>query len=254
VNQVLINLVGNALKFTAAGHVRLAVSLRERSDDAATLHFAIEDSGIGMDEAQRARLFVPFSQADSSTTRMYGGTGLGLTISQRIVEQMGGKIEVTSTPGRGSVFAFDAAFAIAQSIPVDESPEPPSMGRARDIRVLLAEDNPINQQLVIEILSDVGISVTLASTGEEAVELATRESFDCILMDIQMPGMDGHVATARIRRQAQRGEVPIIAMTAHASAAFRDECLAAGMNDYITKPIDARVLIDTLSRWTRAHR
>jgi signal transduction histidine kinase/ligand-binding sensor domain-containing protein/ActR/RegA family two-component response regulator len=254
VNQVLINLVGNALKFTAAGHVRLAVSLRERSDDAATLHFAIEDSGIGMDEAQRARLFVPFSQADSSTTRMYGGTGLGLTISQRIVEQMGGKIEVTSTPGRGSVFAFDAAFAIAQSIPVDESLEPPSVERARDIRVLLAEDNPINQQLVIEILADVGISVTLASTGEEAVELATRESFDCILMDIQMPGMDGHVATARIRRQAQGAEVPIIAMTAHASAAFRDECLAAGMNDYITKPIDARVLIDTLSRWTRADR
>jgi CheY-like chemotaxis protein len=128
-----------------------------------------------------------------------------------------------------------------------------SLKRSSGTRVLLAEDNPINQQLVIEILGDAGVSVIVAASGEEAVALAMHESFDCILMDIQMPGLDGYAATARIRENASRGGIPIIAMTAHASAAFRAECLAAGMNDYLTKPIDAQTLIETVSRWTTPH-
>ena len=252
-SQVLVNLVGNALKFTRAGYVRLCVTTELRGDHV-TLHFEIEDSGIGMDEAQRARLFVPFSQADSSTTRLYGGTGLGLTISQRIVEQMGGRIDVRSAPGAGSVFAFDASFDraslidAAQQVAVRHAPDRSIAGA----RVLLAEDNPINQQLAMEIMGSAGASVTVASSGEEAVRMATQAHFDCILMDIQMPGMDGYAATARIRQNAAHGKVPIIAMTAHAASSYRDECVAAGMNDYITKPIDARILIDTVKRWTGA--
>ena len=251
-SQVLINLVGNALKFTRDGFVRVNVTLQHRTSDAVTLHFAIEDSGIGMDDAQLAQLFVPFSQADSSTTRIYGGTGLGLTISQRIVEPMGGRIDVRSVPGRGSVCAFDASFGVA-SVTGEIHRAISNQAQERSIagaRVLLAEDNPINQELAKEILGAAGAIVVLAATGDEAVHLATQEYFDCILMDIQMPTLDGYAATALIRRHTARNRVPIIAITAHASDSHRLECLAAGMDDYVTKPIDARILIDTVKRWT----
>ena len=251
-SQVLINLVGNALKFTRAGFVRASVTVQQRTNDAVTLHFAIEDSGIGMDDAQCAQLFIPFSQADFSTTRIYGGTGLGLTISQRIVEQMGGRIDVRSVPGRGSVFAFDASFGVATVVDkvhrqITNDAQERSLAGAR---VLLAEDNPINQELAKEILGAAGASVVLASTGDEAVHLATHEHFDCVLMDIQMPNLDGYAATALIRQDVAHGKVRIIAMTAHASDSHRLECLAAGMDDYVTKPIDARILIDKVKRWT----
>ncbi len=250
-SQVMINLVGNALKFTREGFVRVNVTLRQRAGDTVTLHVAIEDSGIGMDDTQRAQLFVPFSQADSSTTRIYGGTGLGLTISQRIVEQMGGRIDVRSVPGRGSVFAFDALFGVG-TVPSEVRGPTRDDAQERAIagaRVLLAEDNPINQELAKEILGAAGAIVVLASSGDEAVRMATHEHFDCILMDIQMPTLDGYAATALIRRHAARRHVPIIAMTAHASDSHRLECLDAGMDDYVTKPIDARILIDTVKRW-----
>jgi signal transduction histidine kinase/ligand-binding sensor domain-containing protein/ActR/RegA family two-component response regulator len=251
-SQVLINLVGNALKFTRAGFVRVNIATRQCTNDAVTLHVAIQDSGIGMDDAQRAQLFVPFSQADSSTTRIYGGTGLGLTISQRIVAQMGGAIEVRSAPAAGSVFVFDASFGVV-AISSDAHRQMTNHPQAQTIagvRVLLAEDNPINQELAKEIIGAAGASVVLASTGDEAVHLATHEHFDCVLMDIQMPNLDGYAATALIRQDVAHGKVPIIAMTAHASDSHRLECLAAGMDDYVTKPIDARNLIDKVKRWT----
>lgn len=252
--QVLINLIGNALKFTRNGFVRLHVETRLLTDDTATLRFAIEDSGIGMDEKQRARLFVPFSQADSSTTRLYGGTGLGLTISQRIVKQMGGHIDVHTTQGIGSEFVFEASFgrvAVTNEVRQEMSAEN-SVRPIAGARVLLVDDNRINQEIALEIIGAAGAVVVVASDGGEAVHLGTSEHFDCILMDIQMPGLDGYAATARIRSDAIHGKVPIIAMTAHSSVGYRNECLAAGMNDYVTKPIDATALIATLARWIDA--
>jgi len=197
-----------------------------------------------------SRLFQPFTQADSGTTRRFGGTGLGLTISRRLVEMMGGQISVESEPGRGSTFTFTVEFPVADAALV----EPAGAGaaaeaRVRGARVLLAEDNAINQQVALEILQGAGVLVEVAATGAEVVRRVEQQVYDAVLMDIQMPGMDGYEATGRIREQPRNRDLPIIAMTAHAMEGYRDQCLAAGMSDYLTKPVDPERLIQTLARW-----
>jgi len=251
--QVLVNLIGNALKFTAQGEVSMRVHLTAKSNQQAWLRFVIEDSGLGISESQRARLFQPFSQADSSITREYGGTGLGLVISQRLVKAMGGgAIEVESELGRGSRFSFSVPLQCcsdqecARLLQLSDVAKPARLQG----RVLLVEDNEINQEVALEALQYLGLEVVIAANGEQAVELARKQTFDLVLMDIQMPVMDGYQATQRIR--AFNSQVPIIALTAAAMVEDKQKALAAGMNDHLGKPIDSERLYQVLSRWLPA--
>jgi two-component system sensor histidine kinase/response regulator len=249
-SQVLLNLANNAVKFTPRGFVAVHASVIEHADDDVRVRFAIEDSGIGLTGEQAARLFRPFVQADSSTTRQFGGTGLGLSISKRLVDLMGGEIGVTSEPGRGSIFWFTVrlkrAPAPEQAPLTTGAPVPPNL---RGARILLAEDNPINQQVALELLQGAGAQVDLASSGREAVEAVQARDYDAVLMDLQMPLMDGLQATRAIRAQARLRDLPIVAMTASVMAGDRDRCLEAGMTDHISKPVSVDQLLGTLARW-----
>jgi len=247
--QVLVNLLANAVKFTDQGRVALRVALDAATPTEAWLRFEVEDTGIGISAGQQARLFEPFSQADESITRRYGGTGLGLAICRQLVELMGGRIGVDSEPGRGSTFHFTVRLGRVAAMVQDTQPEGATLPRFPGARVLVVEDNALNQRLAKELLVDFGAQVTLAATGVEAVAAAARERFDAILMDVQMPQMDGLEATRRIRALPQGRDVPVIAMTAHALAGSREQCLAAGMNDFIGKPITARGIAGTLVRY-----
>ena len=254
VTQILVNLINNAIKFTAQGEVALVTTVRQRSSHGVEIAFEVRDTGIGMTQAQIDRLFQAFSQADTSTTRQYGGTGLGLTISKNLAELMGGTITVTSTPGAGTTFWLTAPFAVAAApapsrsigpaaLPVDETAK---SGRNR---VLLVEDNGINQQVATELLVSAGYLVDVANNGVEAVQMAEARPYHAILMDIQMPEMDGYEATQRLREGNQQPNVPIIAMTAHAIAGYREQCLARGMDDYVVKPINPDDLYRVLAHW-----
>jgi signal transduction histidine kinase/ActR/RegA family two-component response regulator len=269
VKQVLINLVGNAIKFTSSGSVRLIVRyLAPGAPDAGdlaepVLRFDVVDTGLGMTDEQMARLFQPFSQADSSTTRRFGGTGLGLAISKRLAKLLGGDIAVESAPGRGTTFAFtipavSAAGAALVTAPPPSALPPEEAARGdgdepslRDCRVLLVEDGPDNQRLVSAVLGKAGAIVELAENGQAAVEMAlsARDAgrpFDVILMDMQMPVLDGYEATRRLRQAGFT--TPVIALTAHAMERDRERCLAAGCDDYATKPISRLVLLQTIAR------
>jgi signal transduction histidine kinase/ActR/RegA family two-component response regulator len=246
--QVLLNLVGNAIKFTHVGRVELAVSrLRRNGDDGRdSIRFAVADTGIGMDPGVRDRIFENFTQADSSITRRYGGTGLGLPIAKQLVEAMEGRIEVSSRPGLGSRFWFDiplirVAAAVQREVP---PPATAATGRqSRPLHILLAEDNAINQRLMLAVLGKAGHSVEIAANGRQAIEAIRRIDFDVVLMDAQMPEMGGLEATREIRAMAApKNRVPIIALTADAMAGARQAYIDAGMNDYISKPIDFAVL------------
>ncbi|MEZ6114499.1 MAG: ATP-binding protein [Pirellulaceae bacterium] len=274
--QILINLIGNAIKFTEAGAVRIVASMESRDDESGDrsmplLRIAVIDQGIGMTAAEVGRLFQPFSQADSSTTRKFGGTGLGLTISKRFAEMLGGDIQVRSTPGRGSTFAVTIAArglhdanALrdgqntgngGNSVVVgSDAASPPEPAESLDCRILLAEDGPDNQRLISFVLRKAGAEVTLADNGQIALEMALaavadNRPFDVILMDMQMPVMDGYQATGRLRDADYRG--PIIALTAHAMRSDRQRCLQAGCDDYTTKPIDRRLLVNLVATWAR---
>ena len=258
--QVLINLASNAAKFTERGEILVSTRLLEGKGERVRLEFSVEDSGIGMTAKQQSLLFNSFSQADSSTTRRYGGTGLGLAICKRLTEMMGGRIRVESEFGKGSIFTFDAWFgqaargSDAKPPPADESPgSGPSddhpVARLKGSHLLLVEDNDINRELALELLSNAGIRVSLAGNGAEALEVLENEVFDGVLMDVQMPVMDGYAATRAIRRQARFRDLPVIAMTANAMAGDREKCLAVGMNDHITKPVDVDQMFATLARW-----
>ncbi|RZU47853.1 PAS domain S-box-containing protein [Fluviicoccus keumensis] len=260
--QVLGNLVNNAIKFTESGSVTLAVHPAGDEDEGVWLRFEVRDTGIGLTREQSGKLFQPFTQADSSTSRKYGGTGLGLVICQRLVELMSGEIGVESEPGVGSLFYFTARFSRA---PAAGAADPViSDGRVssqRDTRerqaraslagawLLLAEDNADNQEMAVEILQQAGIRVDVANNGEEAVAKAAQATYDGVLMDCQMPVMDGFEATRRLRRLPGMADLPILAMTANTMSGDKEKCLAAGMNDYIAKPIDVAELFLTLSRW-----
>ena len=255
--QVMTNLVSNAVKFTERGQVVVAVRLQERdADHTVRLRLEVRDSGIGMSPEQASRLFQPFSQADGTTTRKYGGTGLGLTICKRLVEAMGGSIAVDSAPGQGSVFWFTVRLGSPPdtgATPHATSTQDGPAVSLHGVRLLLAEDNEINQQIAVELLQEAGASVVLANNGREAVDLLDADGrFDAVLMDLQMPEMDGIQATRLIRADARHAAVPIIAMTAHAMVEERDRCLAAGMVDHITKPLDPDAMLRTLARWVRS--
>jgi len=250
--QVLTNLVGNSVKFTREGEVLLSVALESRQAVGVSLHFTIQDTGIGISEEQQARLFQSFQQADTSTTRKYGGTGLGLCIAKRIVEMMGGRIWVDSQLGVGSTFHFTAKFtsvAEEQSRPKPQAHTPTVSTPAGPSRILLAEDNPINQRVAVALLKSMGHTVEVASNGLQAVERLEREQFDLVLMDVQMPEMDGLTAAAHIRRRERDtgDHVPIIAMTAQAMRGDRELCLAAGMDAYVSKPVSRRELAEAIA-------
>ena len=260
--QVLINLCNNALKFTKEGKVRVAVAVEEKKMERVLLRFSVRDSGIGMTPEQIEKLFKPFSQVDDSTTRKYGGTGLGLTICKRIVGMMGGQIEVESTLGKGSVFYFTALFQRSEAFGSDQprisqtgvwlpADDAEVVGKIGGAHILLVEDNVINQQVAREILEGVGLIVTMAENGQVAVDRVGRDAFDAVLMDLQMPEMDGYEATRQIRGEPRFATLPIIAMTAHAMASDRAQCLDTGMNDYVSKPFDTNHLFATLIKWIK---
>ncbi len=258
--QVILNLVGNAIKFTERGEVALKVTSEEPVAANGLFRFSVHDTGIGIASPKRGSIFDAFVQADGSTTRKYGGTGLGLAICSQLVRLMQGTIWVDSELGRGSVFHFTARFELVDSEPPPAGdPNPTLMARsARRVRILLAEDNVVNQRVAMQMLRKMGHDVVLAGNGREAFEATQQERFDLVLMDVQMPEMDGFEATAAIRQfeaklrhaEENRRPVPVVAMTAHAMSGDRDLCLSAGMDDYITKPVDAAALADLIEKFS----
>jgi signal transduction histidine kinase/CheY-like chemotaxis protein/HPt (histidine-containing phosphotransfer) domain-containing protein len=247
--QVLTNLLGNAVKFTPAGHIRLDVYCGPGGDGGQMIHFRLADTGIGIPQAKQASIFEAFSQADGSTTRRFGGTGLGLSISASLAELMGGRIWVESTPGVGSTFHFTAALPEAARETLDAAPsDAPTPPAQRALKVLLAEDNVVNQRVAIGLLNARGHEVIVANNGVEAVAAFDRDTFDAILMDVQMPGMSGFDAARAIRRrEAGTGRhIRIVAMTAYAMTGDRERCLEAGMDGYVPKPIDPCTLFAAL--------
>ncbi len=252
--QVLTNLTTNAVKFTRKGKISVRVELAGETEEEATLRFSVSDTGIGMDQEQIEQLFQPFQQVDITITRKYGGTGLGLVISKRLIEMMGGSIQVDSKLGVGTTFTFTACFGKTQHGAISkikgvEGEEAEKL--LAGSHLLVVEDNEINLQVARELLEKVGSRVSAVDNGKQAVERAAAERFDCILMDLQMPVMDGLTAAQEIRKGPARPDLPIIAMSANAITGTREQCLAAGMNDYITKPINPAILYETASRWIR---
>lgn len=257
--EVLLNLVGNAIKFTDTGRVTLAVRVEKETMKDVGLSFSVTDTGIGMSSEAVARVFKPFEQADSSTTRKHGGTGLGLTISQHLIHLMGGCIRVNSTPGHGSCFFFTLRLdkADGDQLPsLNDSPKAAKetelllRSRYADARILLAEDDWVNQEVILELLREVlGLKADLAPDGMQAIELLQKNQYDLVLMDMQMPVMDGLEATRCIREMPGKGSLPIVAMTANAFAEDKDRCLAAGMDDFIAKPVDPGILFGILLKW-----
>jgi len=239
--QVLLNLTSNAVKFTERGDVRVEIQLGQQLDSAMELQFAVHDTGIGMNPEQMSRLFHSFSQVDKSMARKYGGTGLGLAISKELVRMMGGEISVESEQNKGSTFSFTLPFELGES-PVQMNSKSGTYPVLEGLRVLLAEDNRINQLVAKEILLSIGAEVVIAGNGQEAVDAVEKNLFDIVLMDIQMPEVDGYEATRRIRKQLSPTELPIVAMTAHAMKEDKEKSLSAGMNDHILKPIDIKKL------------
>lgn len=253
--QVLLNLAANAVKFTEHGGVTIRVSLLASGAGSATILFAVTDTGIGIRPDQASGLFSPFVQADASTTRKYGGTGLGLSISKQLIEMMGGQIDLESTPGKGSTFRFTVVLEVPPQdagTPISTQPVPLLVSPSQSGRILVAEDNRVNQRVLLAQLEKLGYQATTVSSGAEAAEALVRETFDIVLMDCQMPVMDGFEATRRIR-QAGFTSLPIVAVTANAMAGDRERCLKEGMNDYLSKPIDMHQLASVLARWLPGH-
>ncbi len=251
--QVLVNLVGNAIKFTERGHVRIRVGAHAGTEHAAALRIEVEDTGIGIPPEAHARIFEQFRQADGSTSRRFGGTGLGLAISQRLVQLMGGRIQLDSEPGRGSRFWFDLHVPEAEHA-VSETPSAKEGSGLKaletPLHVLLADDNEVNRRVAGHMLKRLGCTFETAGNGREALEKLEQGRYDVVLMDCQMPDLDGFETTEEWRRRESAGaRVPIVAMTANAMAGDRERCLAAGMDDYLTKPVQPAQLAGTLERW-----
>jgi signal transduction histidine kinase/CheY-like chemotaxis protein len=254
--QVLLNLTNNAVKFSQKGDITLRAALVRREGQEVVLGFAVQDCGIGISQEAAQRLFTPFTQADASTTRKYGGTGLGLAICKSLVELRGGRIRCDSEPGKGATFLFTVRMAVAEEAP-KEGPEENAPLVPEDLkgaRILLVDDIEINQLLAQELLEDQGFVVETAENGQEAIDKLHRGTYDLILMDMQMPVMDGAAATKAIRQDPRYARLPILAMTANAMADDRAHSLAAGMNDHITKPIDAEEMFPKICQWLRAGR
>lgn len=253
--QVFANLLGNAIKFTENGFVK--VHLRAADDGAAgkqAIELTVEDSGVGIPADKLEHIFDKFTQADGSITRRFGGTGLGLAITRRLVEMFGGKIDVESEVGRGSKFTVQWTAEVAKHSKRVELERPGTSGEhvsldGRAPQILLVEDNLVNQRVVLAILSKRGFQVGVAGNGLEAIQALEKSHFDLVLMDVQMPYMDGIEATRKIRNDLNLKTLPIVAMTAHAMNGDRERCIEAGMNDYVAKPVNAQTLVHTILRF-----
>lgn len=256
--QILINLMGNAVKFTQEGDVNVRVTLQDQAEKWVELRFEVSDTGIGMSTETQKRIFKVFSQADSSTTRRFGGTGLGLSICKRLVEIMGGEIGVTSHEGEGSLFWF--TLQMEKGATQVSQPAAKPKGKlprfAHETRVLVVEDNLINQQVAVQMLEKAGIQVDAVDNGLEALTALNEGKYDVVLMDCQMPGMDGYETTREIRKtELNTGRrIPIVAATADAMSGDRQKCFRADMDDYVTKPIDYEKLLETVAKWVPAGR
>ncbi|MFQ8888189.1 MAG: ATP-binding protein [Bilophila wadsworthia] len=262
VRQVLLNLCNNAVKFTDEGSVSLRVRVVDSTNTRVRLEFVVRDCGIGIPESEIGRIFSPFMQVDESATRRFGGTGLGLAISKRLVELMGGTLTVGSRVNKGSTFRVELAFPLAEDVPPGDAGSFCSGGNVPDEslplgdlvgqRVLVVEDNELNQYVILNMLARFGVETCVEENGRDAVDrYAEDQDFDVILMDVQMPVMNGYDATRRIRESGlpRCRSVPILAMTAHAMRGDEERSFAAGMNAHLTKPIDVRELVFSLSRW-----
>jgi two-component system, sensor histidine kinase len=250
VRQILVNLIGNAIKFTERGRVELSVVCAERTAARATMQFTVTDSGIGMDSAALDKLFKPFTQADTSMSRRYGGTGLGLAISMRLAQAMGGAIQVSSTLNQGSTFRLILPCKLPEiSTPAPRTTEAPRFVTPSLIgRVLVVEDDSVNKQVIELFLKKMNVTPSFAPDGEAAIATATTEPFDVVLMDCQLPGIDGLEATRQIRQKIGPSPMKIIALTANASTHVREACLAAGMDDFLSKPVRFELLAGMLER------
>ena len=244
--QVLVNLLSNATKFTEQGSISIHAHVLNESDTDCHFQLSVIDTGIGIDKAAQTKLFSPFVQADTSTTRKYGGTGLGLAICHKIVSQMGGEIRLESTPDEGAKFTINLTLPITEHA-VQEH-QAVDLNLSENLKVLIAEDNKVNQTVATKMLKKLGIEATVVSNGRLAVEQVSRSDFDLVLMDVQMPVMDGIEATSMIREQADVQQPKIIALTANALVEDRERCLAAGMDDFITKPIRLEDLRTAIAR------
>ena len=269
-NQIMINLIGNAIKFTDRGEINVLVeqlsAVKGNKDngsnnevDPVVLHFSISDTGIGISEKNISRLFESFTQSDSSTTREFGGTGLGLAISKKLVNMMGGDIWAESEPGKGSTFHFNARMGIGQKTKKEtvalEDASRDTLSPTKGLRILLAEDNAVNQRLALRILEKQGYDIEVANNGREALEALKNCPFDLVLMDVQMPFMDGIEATEVIRKSRNEGfdpEIPIIALTAYAFEEDKQRVYNAGMNSCITKPFKKEDLFREIEKVVKA--
>ncbi|MEL6185559.1 MAG: response regulator, partial [Myxococcota bacterium] len=248
--QVLFNLVGNGIKFTSQGEVRIRIR-GERLDDEVRVHTSVVDTGLGIAPEKQKKIFLPFEQSDNSTSRRFGGTGLGLTISKGIVDLLGGQLEVESEIGRGSRFFFSIRGPVA---PTNQSPI--ALPKTTDLpsSIIVAEDNPVNQKVIRGLMRSVKADVEFASNGRELLERLEERSFEVVLMDCHMPEMDGFEATAKIRQRFPGESRPqVIAVTASAMAEERDRCFEVGMDDFVAKPVSKAVLLEALGR-ARARR
>ena len=249
--QVLVNLLGNAIKFTESGGIRLSALLLRSSEREAEIQITVADTGIGIAKEEQARIFERFQQAEAETTRKFGGTGLGLSIVRQIVEIQGGKLNLISEPGKGSEFVV----TIPYELPDEEKMLSEALAlesdvvSIKDVKVLIAEDNPMNQQLIRHLMKNWEIQFSIVGTGAEAVEALKTDSFSMVLMDIQMPVMDGYKAIEVIRQELQ-SDIPVIAMTAHAMVGEKEKCIQLGMNDYISKPLKETVLYNIIAQYS----
>lgn len=257
INQVLLNLIGNAIKFTERGGVKVRVHESERKDNISAICFEVEDTGIGIPKDKKDSIFQSFTQASASTTRTHGGTGLGLTISKNLVQLMGGQLELDSAGGKGSTFKFTLHLEINSKHSLErrenqliQACNDELLNRLEGLHILLVEDHPINQLLAIKVLEDWNFKVDLAENGKIALDMIGKSDYDLVLMDISMPEMDGYQATKEIRtgRYNNNPQIPIIAMTASALIGENQKAFKAGMNDYLSKPFDPQVLLTKISR------
>jgi CheY-like chemotaxis protein len=257
--QILLNLSGNAVKFTPTGEVVIRACLDREDEYSAVIRFSVEDAGIGVSSDRQAHIFSPFTQGDDSTTRKYGGTGLGLAISRQLVTLLGGHIGVESEPGKGSKFWFTAVFEktpgeLRADLPnvKEETSGRDFLAPMRRARILVAEDNIVNQKVALSILKKLGHHADAVANGKEALAALRSITYDLVLMDCQMPEMDGYEAAASIRDPrsgARNPQIPIIALTASAMKGDRDKCLQMGMNDYIAKPVKSTTVAAALEKW-----
>ncbi|NJN48075.1 MAG: response regulator [Candidatus Competibacteraceae bacterium] len=247
--QVLSNLIGNALKFTEQGSVELCATYLGKGSEHECLRLDIKDTGIGIAPDKFDTLFERFTQADSSTSRRYGGTGLGLPISKGLCELMGGRLSATSKPNVGSVFSVEIPLVIA-TVNTAETPPPPAKIPHHRLNILVAEDNVINQEVAVGYLAEMGHQVDLANNGAEVLALFKQRHYDLIFMDLMMPDVDGIEATKAIRAADVHNDILIIAMTAAATKKDRDLCLAAGMDDYLSKPTSRTKIEQILTKWS----